>query len=267
MSPNPISIHIPPSLRKHAIAPSDFLNAHPQYATLAVGAFIFAPSHLSSPAGPRLLLVQRAAAEPSFPSLWEVPGGGVEPSDPTVFHSVAREAFEETGLRLQRVVRQIGDGEEFMAGSNPGPKPCLKLNFEIEVQEIGNPIVASISKSHPVHHSPDGSSHQDDHDDVTEETVLHSLESIDVVVDPKEHQNFRWVSEGDVRSATCLLDGTETDVEKLEKKKKGLSAEASGALPLVSRLQQKLILESFALHNKAIAIIHELIDRSSFNPC
>jgi 8-oxo-dGTP pyrophosphatase MutT (NUDIX family) len=56
--------------------------------------------------------------ERSFPNLWEVPGGSPELSDPTILHSVAREAFEETGLRLTKFVRQIGDGVEF----NTGPK-------------------------------------------------------------------------------------------------------------------------------------------------
>lgn len=252
MPQTPISIHIPPSLQKYAIPLSKFLETHPRCATLAVGAFIFAPSslHVSSPAIPRLLLIRRAAAERSFPNLWEIPGGGAEPSDPTIIHSVAREVFEETGLHLQRVVRQVGDTEEFMVGSKDGPKPCLKLNFEIEVQEIGNPLSASASESQPADGLCDGANDQVGHGEALAGPALHGLGSINVVVDPVEHQAFRWVSEQDVMDATCLLHGAETDGETLTKKRTGLPEDASGALKLVSRNQQRLMLEAFSVHDQ-----------------
>lgn len=140
--PEPISIHISPALRHLAIPLKDFLHNHPQYACLAVGAFVFAPAHYVTSSSPeptssRLLLVQRAASEKAFPNLWEVPGGSSEHSDPTILHSVAREVFEETGLHLTRLVRQIGRGVEFSVGRSGGPERWLKLSFEIEVTEIG----------------------------------------------------------------------------------------------------------------------------------
>ena len=143
-NPEPISIHISPTLKHLTIPLKEFLHNHPQYACLAVGAFIFAPAHQVTSSSPettssvsRLLIVQRAASEKSFPTLWEVPGGSSEHSDPTILHSVAREVFEETGLHLTRLVRQIGKGVEFSVGRSGGPERWLKLSFEVEVTEIG----------------------------------------------------------------------------------------------------------------------------------
>ena len=130
----PIHIHIPPSLTRFAITPSEFLQENPTFTNLAVGACIFAPlvDRQSGTASPRLLLIQRAATERGFLNRWEVPGGSAEVGDPTLVHSVAREVFEETGLRLTRFLRAIGNGIQFTTGKNA---TWMKLTFEIEVQE------------------------------------------------------------------------------------------------------------------------------------
>ena len=130
----PIQIRIPPSINHLAVSLTTYLHTHPSYGSVAVGACIFTSSNDEVPTGdsPRLLLVQRAAAERGFPNLWEVPGGGAEDTDPTILHSVAREVFEETGLKLTRFVCAVGDGCQFTTGGN-----CKwnKLTFEIEVQQ------------------------------------------------------------------------------------------------------------------------------------
>ena len=129
----PIQIRIAPSLSYLADPLITYLHTNPSYDNLVVGACIFAPEN-RRPNGdpPRLLLVQRAAAECGFPNLWEVPGGSAEATDPTIFHSIAREVFEETGLKLTRIVGAVGDGCEFTTGGN---RKWKKLTFEIEVQE------------------------------------------------------------------------------------------------------------------------------------
>jgi len=238
----PISIHIPPQLQRHAISLSKFLEERPSYDTLAVGAFIFAPSHLGSPPTPRLLLIQRATTEQSFPNLWEIPGGGSELGDPTILHSVAREVFEEAGLHLTRFGRQVGNGETFKVGSKNEPKHCLKLSFEIEVLENGNPV---LSRLPPLPHS-----HASKHGDSEEDAELfasgpQSLEAINVVVNSEEHQAFRWTSEEELAQATFVLKNGEEDFEK----RKGTSEGANGAMNLVSEGQRGLMLAAFALHN------------------
>ena len=136
-TPVPISIHIAPHLNHLAVSLKSFLDKHPPYCHLVVGAFIFSPYSAVSPSARRLLLVQRSVSERSFPNCWEVPGGSCELDDPTVLHSIAREVFEETGLRLTRVLRQVGDETFFDIGSDSNLNHWLKLSFEIEVLESG----------------------------------------------------------------------------------------------------------------------------------
>jgi len=133
-APTPIHIHIPQSLAHLTVPLSTYLQKNSPFTNLAVGACIFActAAHQSSPSQLRLLLVQRAATERGFPNLWEIPGGSAEEGDPTILHSVAREVFEETGLRLTRFVRAVGDGIQFTTGRQ---NKWMKLTFEIEVQE------------------------------------------------------------------------------------------------------------------------------------
>lgn len=186
-SPTPIKIHIAPPLQRYTVPLHSFLARNPNYSCLVCSAFIFAPPHsYSTPSSsqPRLLLLQRSATDVAFPGLWEVPGGSADDDDPTILHSLAREAFEETGLRLTRVVRQVGGGIEWTEEKKDvegslATRKWLKLTFEIEVAEVG--------------HSP--SAVGNDHG-----VVEDYLRSVPVELDPEEHQDHAWVTEEEVRS-------------------------------------------------------------------
>ncbi|MCJ1466141.1 hypothetical protein MMC07_004760 [Pseudocyphellaria aurata] len=174
--PKPISIHIPPDLKPLIVPLRKFLDGNqvrPKYDHLVVGACIFAPSTPDHP-NPRILLVQRAATERTFPNLWEVPGGSAEYSDPSILHSVARETFEETGLRLTRVVRQVGDGITFTARKN---KNWIKLLFEIEVAELHGVAIEEAAERDFSNPAP-------------------------VILNPEEHQNHAWVTEEELSHCT-----------------------------------------------------------------
>ena len=67
---------------------------------LAVGAFIFSATS-------RLLLLRRAPTD-THPNEWEVPGGGVDPTDESLLHAVAREVFEEAGIEVTSVDGFVG---------------------------------------------------------------------------------------------------------------------------------------------------------------
>ena len=240
MSQTPIQIHIPPQLHHHAIPLSKFLDQNQKYRALAIGALIFSPAHLSSPVGPRLLLVQRATTERAFANLWEVPGGAAELSDPTILHSVAREVFEETGLRLTRFVRQVGDGEEFSVSGKEKPKRCLKLSFEIHVGEIGNPLLAGLQKF-----ASPGPEHNHEY---PAKLVLESLKNLSIVLDPQEHQAFQWVTEEEVRNAACFLQKGEDSFAR----NMAEIAQLEGDLKLVSEDLRHMLLKAFALHTADI---------------
>lgn len=178
---NPISIHIPPDLQSLIVPLKQFLdgnNVRPKYHKLVVGSCIFAPTTTDHPKT-RILLVQRAATDYSFPNLWEVPGGSAKLNDPSILHSAARETFEETGLRLTRFVRQVGDGITFTTrGDTHGDRNWIKLLFEIEVAEvhgISTPEAAERGASEP----------------------------FPIQLDPKEHQKHAWVTEDEFKHCTA----------------------------------------------------------------
>jgi len=119
--------------------------------TIVVGAFIFTPP---SAKPPKILLLRRAAApEEPFPLLWEAPGGGAEfpPIDETILDAVTREVFEETGLRVTRILGAVkGPSEEGCSeegwqefeGRRVDPKKgrrkiYRKFNFLVEVEWLG----------------------------------------------------------------------------------------------------------------------------------
>ena len=181
---DPISIRIPPELKHFAVSPSKYYESHPDCERIVVGAFIF--RHLPG-TKPAMLLLQRAATERAFPNDWEMPGGSAELSDPTIFHSVARETFEETGLHLTRVVRQVGEGIRFAS------KPeCLKVCFEIEVSELHR---SAMRKSCIRTDSGSGSQTT-----LTEGgSLADQEEEILVTLDPAEHQKYAWLTEAEVK--------------------------------------------------------------------
>ena len=134
---SPIQIRVPLELAGLRANVKNFLetNSGPGiiYDRLVVSACIFAPRN-SDDLEPRLLIVQRAAEETSFQNKWEVPGGSCERNDPSVAHSLGREVFEETSLRLTRYCRQVGKSNNWIDGRDH--TNWLKLTFEIEVEEV-----------------------------------------------------------------------------------------------------------------------------------
>jgi len=119
---------------------------------VAPGAMVFDRSTPS-----RILLVQRASTD-SMPNLWEVPGGAVDPEDPSILHAVVRELWEEAGLTAANIGPQVGEVQIFT--TRRGLTVC-KFHFLADAET-----------------SPDG--------------------TLDVKLDPREHQNYVWATEEQV---------------------------------------------------------------------
>ena len=135
--------------------------------------------------------MQRSSHD-SIPDRWEVPGGSSDLDDRTILHSVARELWEETGLRLTRFNRQIGEGIAFETGQEPNKKQWLKLSFEVEVEILEVP---STSHAHSYkHHDSSGLGN-------TNQFADQHLESLPITLDPDEHQNFAWATEEDIKNS------------------------------------------------------------------
>ncbi|KAK4239592.1 hypothetical protein C8A03DRAFT_42822 [Achaetomium macrosporum] len=104
-----------------------FLSTNPGFDFVATGALVFSQATGED----RILLIQRALND-SWPGRWEVPGGGCDPEDESIRHSVARELLEESGLVLKDVVRQVGEAHVFL--TKRSRKWVAKFTFEVDVE-------------------------------------------------------------------------------------------------------------------------------------
>lgn len=96
---------------------------------LVVGVAIYKDFTTDAGAAKKLLIVQRSAAEDSFPLMYEIPGGHAEPEDSTLLDTVIRETLEETGLAVKKVVEEF-TGFEY---DNSKGESTVQLNFIVEV--------------------------------------------------------------------------------------------------------------------------------------
>ncbi|KIW18165.1 hypothetical protein PV08_02453 [Exophiala spinifera] len=109
---------------------------------------------------PERVLLVQRAATDSAPNRWEVPGGAADFEDPSILHSVARELWEETGLTAETIGPQVSDEVVFLTRSG---KMVCKFHFLVEAKR-------------------------------------NSTGALNVMLDPKEHQNYLWVTEEQVRA-------------------------------------------------------------------
>ncbi|OTB02230.1 hypothetical protein M426DRAFT_322810 [Hypoxylon sp. CI-4A] len=112
-----------PSLAAFQLSQRAYLDAHPEFTEIVVGAFVFNPDG-------KLLLVQRAAHD-SLPLLWEVPGGSCDWEDESLLHAAARELWEESGLHAKSIVTLVGEGSRFFVREDL--RMC-KYSFLTEVE-------------------------------------------------------------------------------------------------------------------------------------
>ncbi|KAI1338187.1 NUDIX hydrolase domain-like protein [Xylariaceae sp. FL0016] len=101
-----------------------YMGSHPGFDGIGTGAMVFNPQG-------KLLLLQRAAHD-SFPLRWEVPGGAVDSEDETLLHAVARELWEESGLRAEGIGEALEPAEVLV--STRGLRVC-KRSFIVQVNQ------------------------------------------------------------------------------------------------------------------------------------
>lgn len=119
------TIDIAAPVKPFDIPLDDLQSQHPGK-RLVVGVAIIA---LSSQNSKKLLLLQRSDTEDSFPSMYEIPGGGAEPEDQTLLDTVIRETLEETGLVVTRILNTF-DGFEYSTSSGD----AIQFNFVVGVE-------------------------------------------------------------------------------------------------------------------------------------
>jgi 8-oxo-dGTP pyrophosphatase MutT (NUDIX family) len=146
-----------PSASPFTASQQSYLSAHPdaRYNYIATGALVF---DTTNPSVPRLLLLQRSASD-SMPNRWEIPGGGCDDEDESILHAVARELWEEAGLKAARISAPVGNPHYFCSRS--GKRIC-KFSFVVQAEP-----------------------------DATGRLV--------VKLNPEEHQRLVWASEDEVK--------------------------------------------------------------------
>jgi 8-oxo-dGTP pyrophosphatase MutT (NUDIX family) len=126
MAPEPAptpSYTFSPSLLPFTIPVTDYLVLHPEFEAIAAGALVFDNQD-------RLLILQRAADD-SMPNLWEVPGGACDAENESILNGIAREVWEESGLKVSALKHLVGDGQVFFTRRRL--LQVCKYTFAVEV--------------------------------------------------------------------------------------------------------------------------------------
>ncbi|KAH7308147.1 NUDIX hydrolase domain-like protein [Stachybotrys elegans] len=99
----PTAFSINPVPAAFLLSKAAFLAANPHITNLMAGAIVF------HPATAKTLLIRRAPTD-TFPLKWEVPGGSVDATDAHLAAAAVRELWEETGLSATAVLCAVGQG-------------------------------------------------------------------------------------------------------------------------------------------------------------
>ncbi|CAM1509931.1 Fc.00g002660.m01.CDS01 [Cosmosporella sp. VM-42] len=178
MSSPPESYMISPTLKAFTTPPAQFVAENPVIDYLIAGALV------TNPAG-KILLVRRAAHD-SWPLLWEVPGGCVDPDDKSFVSAAVRELWEETGLRATNVLAavKLAPDEAVESGEKEKDKEeeGAKMLGDVCIFKVKTVVWAKLTAWM----------------DVADYNC--------VEIRPDEHQEWAWVSEEEAR-AERLRDG------------------------------------------------------------
>ena len=166
---------------------ADFIAGQPQgFTHVAVAAAVFHQD--------RLLLVQRAETD-SYPGHWELPGGSSDPTDKSISESVARELFEETGLRMKCILSEILPPTTFSTGWGKRLKTWLKVSFVVEVTAECRARV-----EHELEMQGAGQ-------ELTRKDSVIAVDPPAIKLHDKEHQKYVWISAEEVIKNRVAMPG------------------------------------------------------------
>ncbi|KAL4960857.1 putative phenol 2-monooxygenase [Aspergillus stella-maris] len=209
---------VAPHLQAYAVPFADLRAANPQYTHYVGGGLIFSrtaqPKALDlengDPSEPaqdknqlRLLLLQRSY-EDSYGGQWEGPGGSCDPEDENLLDGVAREVFEESGLRVSRFVELAGK-EEWVRERIGQIISAVKFTFIVEVHEAAC-IPRTGAEDEDGEENGVPAPAEEDNGNGIEVGLERRWEEM-VKLDPAEHRDFEWVTEEDVMDAENAKDG------------------------------------------------------------
>ncbi|KAF5530384.1 hypothetical protein FMEXI_13580 [Fusarium mexicanum] len=99
-----------------------------------------------------ILILKRAAHEAYYPGVFEIPGGKVNETDPSIYDAISREVAEETGLTILKVVSSLKPFSyttEKQVGQGPSIKTirkvALQLSYLVQVQQ-GEDFIVNLNE-------------------------------------------------------------------------------------------------------------------------
>ncbi|KAL4797987.1 FAD binding domain-containing protein [Aspergillus venezuelensis] len=205
---------VAPHLQAYAVPFADLRAANPQYTHYVGGGLIFSRTAQPKPSGPkketrgkagtlRLLLLQRSY-EDSYGGQWEGPGGSCDPEDKNLLDGVAREVFEESGLRVSRFVELAGK-EEWVRERLGQIISAVKFTFIVEIHEAV-PVPHSEAEDRYGEGNGVPAPAEEGNGSGNEVKLERRWEEM-IKLDPAEHRDFEWVTEDDVMAAENAKDG------------------------------------------------------------
>lgn len=89
----------------------------------------------------QIVLLRRRDDAEVYPSIWELPSGGVDPGE-DILDALVREVFEETGLRVK-----VGLCLGYFFYQSRGGVPCIQINHICEL-DGSTPSELKVSEEH-----------------------------------------------------------------------------------------------------------------------
>ncbi|KAJ0415177.1 NUDIX hydrolase domain-like protein [Aspergillus carlsbadensis] len=195
---------VAPHLEEFNLPFPAFRATKPQYTHFIGGGLIFSRSP-NLPRGRdrplddsdtlRVLLLQRALHD-AYPGAWEGPGGSCEDEDETLLYGVAREVFEECGLRVSRFVELVAT-DEWVKVKPDEVIRAKKYTFLVEIEEGIPAVSASVTGNGDEGNEGDGLPADKLAVGTVDSGLARRWEDL-VVLDPEEHRDFEWATEEEV---------------------------------------------------------------------
>ncbi|XWW93352.1 hypothetical protein V2A60_001285 [Cordyceps javanica] len=193
------------SLAGFNISKAAYIAANPHIARVMAAAMVFRPdpsaapttaasssSSSSSSSPPQALLICRAATD-TYPLKWEVPGGSVDGTDATILDGVARELWEESGLRAAHMAAPIlmsPEDADDDGGLTESVRAGLGIQPEDEALGLGaDGLTVTFVETGNLWAK------------LTVLATVHGGGADEVRLTPEEHGEAAWVTEEEVRRA------------------------------------------------------------------
>ncbi|KAK7961704.1 uncharacterized protein PG986_002529 [Apiospora aurea] len=101
--------------------------ADPPFDKLTIGAAILRDDG-------RILLLRRRPDEKHYPNVYEIPGGKVDETDPTIGQAIAREVLEESTLKVNAVLTPLSV-ITYNTVSAAGTRNAIQLSYVVKVED------------------------------------------------------------------------------------------------------------------------------------